>query len=442
MSKKYLIEKPKGPKATKVFNAAIKRPRTAISVINTLLVLIVCMFVLAAHTEVPQTTRAPGALMPFGDYASIEPMDGGIVESVHVRDGDYVEKGQVLLVLTNPQMEREHDTLAERFVAVQQRLNSRVVLFEAVRSTDLRNYRETATLIGDDFSAVQAEISVYRDTLNVLSTSAQRQRQTVSLIQDASDIAASRSARQIAYVQEQADLLEQGIILRSTYYSQEQRLDDFQAAHADASLRLAQAHEQLGAIEAEGESTRLGLLQEILAEIEALKQEHAELSTSLDALREQLDMMTLHAPREGSLQTVTSVHVGEVIEAGRPIFELLPNDVPLVVEARIPGDKMGSVSLHQDAEVTIDAFDVRRVGRISGDVAWISPVPITDERTGEVFFRVGIEIESSTVGEGEFLRDLQSGMTAVVELNSEGKSLLATLIGPVHGTISRAFTDR
>ena len=85
------------------------QPRFATFLILTMIAMVSGLLVLAAHTQVPQITRAPGVVIPFGSYGKIESVDGGIVEAIYVQDGARVEKGDVLLDLRNPQLVREAD---------------------------------------------------------------------------------------------------------------------------------------------------------------------------------------------------------------------------------------------------------------------------------------------------------------------------------------------
>ena len=43
---------------------------------------------LASETSVPQVTRAPGKVVPLGEHTQIETMEGGIVDVVHVSEGN------------------------------------------------------------------------------------------------------------------------------------------------------------------------------------------------------------------------------------------------------------------------------------------------------------------------------------------------------------------
>src|ERR1051325_630082 len=62
---------------------------------------------------------APGKIIPSGRSKVIQPFETGVVRAIHVRDGDTVEAGQVLIELDPTMNAAERDHLKSDLVAAQ-----------------------------------------------------------------------------------------------------------------------------------------------------------------------------------------------------------------------------------------------------------------------------------------------------------------------------------
>lgn len=419
-----------------------RQPRVAGLLATVFSALVLGLVGLAAMTDVPQVTRAPGTIVPQGDYTRIESLEGGIVEDVHVHDGDWVEAGALLVSLHHPSLAREHASLSEQLDAVETRLENAQAVFDALQSNQPIYQADVRRLQASGLNTAAADLDLFAESQQIRAVSIAQQEETVAILIGAEAFAQERVTRQQEQLAEQAGLFERGVIVRTTYQAEVNRTDTLRAAASDAAIRLAEAQNALAVARAERQQDRLHLSQEMLREIADNEQAAAELRASLATIERQLAGLRLTAPTSGIIQAVAFPHAGEVIEPGETVFELLPQTRHLIVEARLPNADIGHVGTEHRVQVSVDTFDVRRFGRVSGRLASVSPVPIVDPQTGVAYFRAAIELDSSHVGQGEFERSLRAGMTAVVEIKTDEQSLLSYLLKPVQLTLDRAFTER
>ena len=65
-----------------------------------------------------------------------------------------------------------------------------------------------------------------------------------------------------------------------------------------------------------------------------------------------LRRVTINAPVSGTIVRMHYHTSGGVIEGGKAILEILPSDVPLIIEAMIPRTEIDNVKVGQKATVT------------------------------------------------------------------------------------------
>ncbi|MQY43904.1 HlyD family type I secretion periplasmic adaptor subunit [Epibacterium sp. SM1969] len=434
------------PKSGPIQRAKLKerarQPRFAAFLAITFSAMVASLVALAGQTDVPQITRAPGTIVPTGDYPAIETLSGGIVKAVHVVDGQTVEAGDVLVELRHPDLSEEQEVLLGQLMSNGRELTNVEAVLAVLDSGAPVSPAQVNALKEKSFDSAAASLELYSESQRIQSLSIAQQQETLSILRNALSFAQERVSRKDANLERITKLYKQGLKPLNDVLDEEDSLDSLRAAASDAQVRLAEAQNALRqATSARAEET-LALREEMLTQLVELEKERAQLMVSYDNVSKKLAGLRLVAPARGVVQSVAYPNPGEVIEPGETLYELLPTREALVVEARIPNSDVGHVNTDLPVAISIDTFDVRRFGKVEGQLQSISPMPLVDERTGETYFRASVALENAVVGEGHFRRPLQAGMTVVAEMTTGEQTLLAYMLKPVQLTMERAFNER
>ncbi|AHD11543.1 type I secretion membrane fusion protein, HlyD family (plasmid) [Phaeobacter gallaeciensis] len=404
--------------------------------------MVAALVVLAGRTDVPQITRAPGTIVPLGDYTQIEVMEGGIVERVHVRDGDQVKEGDVLVELRHPDLSKEQHRLREQIATADRKLSRARTVLRTLESGTVVNEGELEGLRRQKQHRAAATLEIYAESQRVKSLSIAQQQETLDILQNSQRFTLERIERKKEELARARRLHKQGLTTLRDLAREADQLDALRTTASDGEVRLAQTRSAVTLAQAEMAEQTLTLREEMLNEVEELSDMRSELAVFLRIVDRKLEDLQITAPSVGIIQSVAFPNEGEVIAPGETIFELLPTRLDLMVEARIPNNEIGHVGLEQPVDLTVDTYDVRRFGKIQGQVAAVSPVPLIDEQTGETYFRASIQLDGRSVGTGAYERPLQAGMTVVAEMTTGEKTLLAYMLKPVHQTMNNAFNER
>lgn len=431
-----------GPIAAAQRNEKLRKPRFAVLIALTFSGMILALILLAGRTDVPQITRAPGTLVPDGDYTQIEVLDGGIVEHVFVRDGDQVAAGDLLVALRHPDLTKEQQGLREQLVAVERKLVRGHTILQMLEGDEEISTKRLNDLRAIGLGTAAAALEIYAESQRIKALTVAQQTETLQILQASQKFTEERVSRKSEELERARKLHAQGLTTLRDMLQEADRLDALRTAASDGEVRLAEARSALSVSRAALAEHRLALRQDVLNEVEDLTDRHNALSISLAQVEKKLAALQITAPSHGVVQTVAFPNQGEVIAPGETIFELLPSQLDLMVEARIPNGEIGHVGVEQSVNLTIDTYDARRFGKAQGKITAVSPVPLIDEQTGETYFRATIALEDVTVGQGSYQRTLQAGMTVVAEMQTGEKSLLAYMLKPVHQTMTTAFSER
>lgn len=131
-----------------------------------------------------------------------------------------------------------------------------------------------------------------------------------------------------------------------------------------------------------------GSLAENQGNLERYKRQYTELEKKLPAYDFDLENATIESPVDGSVINLSVFTKGQVVQAGTKLMEISPESKELVVEARVPVILIDKVHVGLPVEMIFSAFNQRTTPRIPGSVTVVSADRTTDDRTGEVFYKI------------------------------------------------------
>ncbi|MEY9628276.1 HlyD family type I secretion periplasmic adaptor subunit [Sinorhizobium fredii] len=183
---------------------------------------------------------------------------------------------------------------------------------------------------------------------------------------------------------------------------------------------------------------------------EAALEELQKVEAELDSVREQLTgaasvlrRATINAPVSGTVVRLYYHTAGGVIETGKPIMEILPSDVPLIIEAQVIRTQIDSVKIGQKATVRLTALNQRTTPVLDGEVYYVSADSMPDPATNgtqEVYLaRVSLPVSEVTRISG-FVPT--PGMPAEILIQTAERTFFDYLTKPIRDSMARAFMER
>lgn len=383
---------------------------------------------------------APGRVIPVDRVKLIQPTELGVVRAIHVREGERVKAGQLLIEL-DPTTSGADDVQARTglVAAEMDRARSRALL-SYLDGRDLRfeppaNASPEVARVQQDL--LRSQVEEYEARLGILM----RER-----AQYAAELAGARAEE--ARLADTLPLLEQQLAARSQladkgFYSrmgvlemEEQRIDRSrgievqQAAAAKAQAAIAGIDEQL-------RQTRSELMRSTVSDL-AAAQDNATLRTQeieKTGLRSRL--MRLTSPVDGTVLQLAVSTLGGVVQPAETLLVVVPDDGELVVEAKVPNKDVGFVRRGQPVRIKVDAYPFTDYGTVDGVLESVSADAVEDERLGLVYTaRIAIERGSSAK------LSLSPGMSVAAEIKTGARRVIQYLLSPILVRLDEAGRER
>ena len=388
---------------------------------------------------------APGIISPDGSRRTIQHLEGGIIRTLNVRDGDIVEKGQPLLVLENVQAKANYDLLLKQ----QRTLRITKARLDAERTgKDEVEFPADLEAAGPDVTmmmAAQQELFLVRRTAHESKNRILRQR--VGQLREqikGFEAQVTSAKRQIDFLEEEIagkrELAKKGYLakpelLRMLRMQAELtgRLGQYEAAISEAQQQIGEAELQLLANDAARADQIATQLDPVRAELNGLDE---KLLSSGDILTRTV----IPAPLAGTVVNLKFKTVSGVIQPGAPILDIVPLDEKLIIEARISPTDVDVVQPGLQAQIQLTAFSSRAAPRIAGTVQSISADRMVDE-SSKAYYLARVEVDRDELHRIGASVELVPGMPVDVLIVTGERTMANYLLRPLLDAIWKTLRE-
>jgi adhesin transport system membrane fusion protein len=394
-----------------------------------------------------QVTRGEGKIVPSSQTQVIQSLDGGTLAKMNVREGDIVEKDQILVVVDNSTSQFDLAGLKQRFYiasAAIARLQAEIAGENDPEKIQfsletLANAPEKAAQEKSLFVIRQSQLSSQQSTLKDQVSQRQQEIQEIG-----TKISTSRSS--LDYANQQVDILEPlvraGAASKVDLLKARQEVQNYQSEVSNAQASLPRARSALQEAQSKMKEAVATFKAESAGELAKQQADLATVTESMNEAQAKVGRTELRSPVKGTVKEIKTRTIGGVIQPAADIMEIVPIEDNLLVEAQIRPQDRGFIAPNQHAKVKITAYDYSIYGGLDAQVEQISADAIENEKK-ELFFRVRLRTDRNfLVGkQGEQL-PIIPGMTATVDILTGKKTVLEYLLKPILKARQTALTER
>jgi len=389
---------------------------------------------------------ASGTIAVEGNRKAVQHLEGGIVAEINVREGDYVEAGQVILRLDGTATRAQLAALEARLSELAAR-EARLIA-EQDGSRELRIRPELADLAERPSvqSSLTGQASLRLARSESRSSQARILRQRIAQLEaringSMNEIDAKRS--ELILVEREAESLQglrrDGLVTETRMLELERAQFRLRGELEALNSQIATTRVQVGETELELQRLEAGFLEEVVMELRDVKAEIAELSEQRIAAIDRLKRLDIVAPTAGYAIGVRAHTEGGVITPSDPVLFVVPRDDRLVAKIRINPADIDKVSVGQDARLVFSAFAQKESPEVNGAIVTVSADAITDEASGLQYYEAIVEWPLEAPEAQRF--ELMPGMPVDAMVKTESRNVLSYLIKPFQDAMGRTFRE-
>lgn len=383
-----------------------------------------------------------------GNRKSVQHLDGGIVKELHVREGDKVLAGDLLIVLDETQARAEYEVLTQQYAvlrATEVRLlteldhGSQLVMPPDLkaRSDDLYSksvWNGQLSQFDTRRASLEGQRSVVREKINQLGSQIVGAEAQVKSLTNQID-SVRKEAKDVA------PLVERGLIARPRILQLERTGYGLEGQIADANANIAKARQAIAEQEqqiAQFDNDRMTDVTKDLRDTQAKLLEVIPKAMNAKAV---LGRMEIRAPYTGRVVGLSVFSMGGVIQRGDKILDIVPDEDSLTIEAQVAVEDISDVHPNTRAEVHLTAYKQRIVPIIHGDVIQVSADRLTDPKTNNPYYTAFVRIDQDELASLPNIR-LYPGMPATVMIPTVQRTAFDYIVGPLVMSFNHAFRQK
>lgn len=407
-----------------------------------ILLLALILLVWSALAKVDIVVSATGVVVPRGKVKVIQPMEGGRVTAIHVRDGQQVRRDEVLVTMDSTESQADLTTIRQE-----------------LESAALSAMRLRAQLSGDESlfqpgpESRAAEVKLQRDLLRE-SLLTEKARQAAMANELSRNQAERESLMASVEKQERAlpllkkmhekkrHMLRKGLIPEIEYIQAQMAFDDASGNLEAEKGRLRAAEAQLAKAMQESQLEEREKKRDLLAELSEALNRRDTLTQELAKAANKQEYSELRAPIDGFVQQLAIHTIGGVVTPAQTLMVIVPLDDGLEVEAKVLNKDIGLIAGGQQVSVKVTAYPYTRYGDIAGGIEWVAQDAVMDEQLGPIY-PVRISLQSTRLPRLVDRREglLSPGMTVTTDIKVGKRRVIEFFLTPILRYTKESFRE-
>ncbi len=407
----------------------------------------------ASWARVDSAVYAHGNIVVTGSRQEVQHKEGGIVSGIHVKEGDEVTKGQVLIDLNGDETEANADALLAQFIDLKAR--EARLMAEQRESVDFAEPAELADLGPQYQPLIDAAMQLQHKTMAAnrnfldtqLSVLTQRAQQTKEqIVGDQQQMSANQQRQTLSQDELTGvkDLQTKGYAPMTRVRDLEQQIAGLQGDYGALQANVATAQAQIGETEMQSLAAKKQFMDQVLSDLNDVQSKLKTMEPQLIAARAAYDRLHIRATATGKVMGLSVFTVGGVIAPGQKIMDIVPAATPLVINAMIESKNGNDIRSGMEAQVRFTALHERNVPILKGKVLDVSGDTFTDKDNNKSFYTARIEISPETVKALDNLADgeaLKPGLPVEIIVPEHKRTVMQYLMEPLNQSLWKSFRE-
>nr|WP_283101614.1 HlyD family type I secretion periplasmic adaptor subunit [Halomonas populi] len=401
----------------------------------------------AATASLAVAVVAPGSVSMESFKRTIQHLEGGIVSELLVNDGDYVEAGQPLLVLSDTQARSQLEIARSQYLInrameirllAEQRGDQAMVVPDELLDADNPRVQQ---VLGVQQSLFTARRQSLISTLESLDEQSNQMREQIEGLQARVQVNSRRIESLRGEAEDFRSLFREGLGDNQRMRELERQVLQYEGENAQHRSDVARLRSQISENQMQKEIRQQEFQKEVGEQLRDAQAQIAEAEERITSLDDQVNRTTIMAPVSGTVVGRQVHTIGAVVRPGDTIMDVVPSGDGFIVEARIPNRDIDNIFRGQHAEIRFSAFNQRLTNIIDGEVVYVSADSFEDEATGSRYYKARVRVTDA--GQEDMTEQMQllSGMPAEVMIRTGERTFASYIAKPVTDMLARAIRE-
>jgi membrane fusion protein, adhesin transport system len=401
---------------------------------------VVVLLVWAALAHVDEITKGDARVISSRQLQLVQSFDGGVVSEILVKEGQVVEKDQLLLKIDETRATSGVRESAAQGFALRARQARLRALAEgsAFKPPAVTDSPEERRILDEERRLYETRLSELNTMLAINQQQLQQRHQELDEMRSRKAAAERSLDLSQQELNKTKPLLATGAVSEVDILRLDQVISKARGDSEQAGSQIARVQAAIGEAQRKIQETELTFRNDARKEMADVMGKLNALNEGAVALNDKVDKSQIKSPLRGRVQRLLANTVGGVVQPGKDIVEIVPLDDALVLEAKVAPKDIAFIHPGQGATVKFTAYDFSIYGGMAAEVDNISPDSVVDEK-GNAFYLVRVVTSKAKFGDK---LPIIPGMTAEVDILTGNKTVMSYLLKPVLKGKAYALRER
>jgi adhesin transport system membrane fusion protein len=396
----------------------------------------------ANYATLDEVTRGTGKVIPSHHVQTVQDLEGGIISEILVKEGDVVEKGQVLLRIDDTRFASSYRESQVKSSALQAKIARLTAEVEGNPFKLPNNLKpaEKEFVISEQILALsrQTELQANIDILNQQKNQKKQEINELKSREKQLQQSYELAQRQLQITE---PLVKKGVMSEVELLRLQREISTIKGDLDGTHLNIPRAEAAVSEVDHKLEQLKVNFRTTALADLNEAKAQLSQSAESNVALKDRVTRTAVRSPLKGTIKQLKVTTIGGVVQPGMDLVEIVPLADNLLVEAQIRPSDIAFLRPGQEVVVKFTAYDFSIFGGLKATLEHISADTIVNER-GEAFFLIRVRTARNYLGTKEKSLPIIPGMTVTVDILTGKKTLLTYLLKPIKKTQEMALRER
>lgn len=402
----------------------------------------------AIFGEISGAVVVPGTIKIDTERKTVQHLEGGIVDSIAVREGDTVKEGQTLISLRSASVHSSVN-MAEKhlvlFLAAKCRYEAEKALFQDIVWTDelleLVEKYSSQDVLESEKKSFDARRASWQSQVSVLLSQEKQLDEQIKGMRE--ELSATREimATLTEELRAKRELFKRRYLEKSQILELERQLATHKGNQGRLRQSIAAAIQQKDGLRLQREGLSINVIEQAASEINTLDSRILQTREELHPLRDTRERLQVVAPVSGRIVGLQVHSHGGVISPGQALMDIVPEDSPLIAEVHIPVEKIADVFVGQEAQAQLDAFARNKIAPIPAKVVHIA-ADRQEEQTSMgmmPYYLSHVQVFPETMETPDVY--ISPGMPVTIFITTQKQTILSYMVEPLLRSWDRALRE-
>lgn len=406
----------------------LQAPRSSKVILWLTVLFFVVLMAWAAWAEIDKVVPGIGVVVPSSHVQIVQNLEGGIVTDILVKNGDVVEKGQVLIRLDDTRFASELRKAKENYHSLLQRA-ARL----KVEATG-----QMAQLQGEEQKLLKEHLRQLENSRKLLQAEQKRYKQRLTEALVRKDYLKRRLDLKLRELKMAKPLEKSGAFTKVDMLRLKGQANQLEGDLKSVKASIPRLEAALDAETRRLRELELNFRTKARENLKEVSDRLMQIKETIVSVADRVRRTDVRAPLRGVVQQVNITTIGGVVQPGMELLKIVPIDDDLLIDTSILAKDIGFIKIGQEAMIRFTAYDFTVYGGMNGRVEQISADSINDEKNKGSYYLVKIRPERNFVADNLYIIP---GMQANIDIKIGKRTVLDYLLNPLLRVKHKAFSE-